>query len=197
MEVFPFVSLLFPLLVFGGMFFLFSQLNKFFFKALLSRFELVSEMPKDSLRPEIFRFGSSILRNSMSLAEDGEGVVVKIMLIPAFKIPYATFSSIQQEKNTVTFKFKEALNPIYVVFRPGQLDKFPRLKARLANTAPSSPSVPSLPPKQKEVFNQALLPPSVNTLQIKSTFGNIVRGLVLIALLIAAGVYAHSRWGIF
>lgn len=198
MEVFPFISLLFPLMVFGGMFFLFSRLNKFFFKALLSRFELVSEMPKDSIRPEIFRFGNSILRNSMSLAEEGDGIVVKIMLVPAFKIPYASFSSIQQEKNVITFKFKENLNPIYVVFRPGQLEKFPRLKAKLSNaTSTNTPSVPALPARQKESYKQEILPPSINTLQIKSTFGNIVRGLILVALLIAAGVYAHNRWGLF
>jgi len=115
------------------------------------------------------------------------------MMIPAFKIPYATFSSIQQDKNVFTFKFKEELQPIYVVFRPDQVEKFPQLKTKVSSKesnpiAKQAPSAPSKP---------ALIPPTLNTLQIKSSFGNIIRGLALVALLLGVAYYAHLHWGIF
>lgn len=193
MQGLQFLPLLVPPLFFVGLFFLVKLINKQVFKDLLSRFDVVTQIPEGSIRPEIFRFGNSILRNSVSLAEEGDGMVVKIMMIPAFKIPYATFSSIQQDKNVFTFKFKEEQQPIYVVFRPDQVEKFPRLKTKVSSEAssPVAKQAPSAP------FKPALIPPTLNTQQIKSSFGNIIRGLALVALLLGVAYYAHLHWGIF
>lgn len=56
---------------------------------------------------------------------------------------------------------------------------------------------PEASPGKKDVPKPDLIPPSVNTEQLKSTAGNVIRGILLIALLLVAAFYAQSRWGVF
>lgn len=131
-----FFTTLYPIGILIFVFLLVAIIQKHSFKELSQRFESTEDLPF-SVRPRIFKYGYSRMKNVTKVAEQGENIFIKLWCMPILKIPYNAFLDIQIKVNNpkhpfVLFRFKDPeLKPLSIQFKKDQLQNFPVLLKRM------------------------------------------------------------------
>ncbi len=190
MEIIPFI---FPVLMFTGIFFFVGFVNRLFFKEILSEFQVATDLPSNSVRIMELRYKNSRLRNASKMGEEGDGMVLKMMMIPPIKIPYSAFKSITHNGVYLVMSFKkEILGEIRVTLTKNQIEAFPRLRSHLMQeiTKPTETT-----PKfvTRASLSQAI--PQFNPTQLKSSASNWFRGILFLIAIFGAAMYLRNFFG--
>lgn len=199
-------AILFPIFLFIAIGTIAFKAQNSFLKPLTQTFGSSSRMPNTTVRPTEVRFGSLRIRNAANVGEEGNSIFLKFPLGKVIQIPYSAFSDLKASEGfldgfSVVATFKRAeISPLTFELTQNEFDSLPILKSKISAAA-NSKEIHKNATVAKDIGKvkfapTEVLPPSVSMPQIKSSLGNLVRGILVAILLVILAAYLVQHYGL-
>lgn len=188
MQAFQILSGFFPVIFFFGIFWFVAYLGKQSFKELLERYMSAEIMPTNALRLQELRYKGFRLRNSAKLAEVGDKLLIKAMMIPVVAIPFSDINSVEKYNDAYLLKLKGNLIGPSFYLSANQVEQFPRLRSKV-NVMKGNEPAPSAQLSNKRTEMPSSIPMDANMPQLKNSVSNGVRNAVFLLITVGAAYY--------